>query len=190
MRGRGQVVAVNSGEVALAELGQRGGFVVVGKYPKVDPPGHHTVLHVVHRVGDVVGPVHRLSLQAGPVCGRAIAHPLRGGAVDVVEAELASMPIPRPRILGYRIQPGPGEIQANAMPLRVKNFRLQAGEYPEVLRVALEAAVGRRELVEGLLAVVPVRRVSDVVGQAGHVDEVGIAAQLDRDPPADLGDLQ
>jgi hypothetical protein len=28
------------------------------------------------------------------------------------------------------------------------------------------------------------------VGQAGHVDEVGIAAQLDRDPPADLGDLR
>ena len=76
------------------------------------------------------------------------------------------------------------------MPLHVKGFGLQAGQDPEVLRVALEAAVRRRELVESLLAVVPVRRMPDVVGQTGHVDQVGIAAQSDRHPPPDLGDLQ
>ena len=76
------------------------------------------------------------------------------------------------------------------MPLRVKDFGLQAGQDPEVLRISLEAAVRRRDLVESLLAVVPVRRVADVVGQTGHVDEVGIAAQPDRHPPPDLGDLQ
>src|SRR3984885_6905495 len=190
MRGGGQVVGTNGGEVALTELGQRGGFVVVGEYAEVDAPGDHPVLDVMHRVGDVVGPIHHLGLQAGPIRGCAVAHPLGGAAVDVVEAELASMPIPRPRVFGDRIQPGPSQIQADAMPLQVKNFGLQAGQDPEVLRISLEAAIRRRELVEGLLAVVAVRRVPDVVGQTGHVDEVGIAAQFDRHPPADLGDLQ
>src|SRR5277367_6161074 len=190
MRGGCQIVGTNGGEVALTELGQRGGFVVVGEHAEVDAPGDHPVLDVMHRVGDVVSPIHDLGLQAGPICGRAVAHPLGGAAVDVVEAELATMPIPRPRVFGDRIQPGPSQIQADAMPVQVKNFGLQAGQDPEVLRISLEAAIPRRELVEGLLAVVAVRRVPDVVGQTGHVDEVGIAAQFDRHPPADLGDLQ
>ena len=49
-------------------------------------------------------------------------------------------------------------------------------------------AVG--ELVQRALAVVAVRRMADVVGQAGHVDEVGIAAQPDRHAAADLRHLQ
>jgi hypothetical protein len=76
------------------------------------------------------------------------------------------------------------------MPLRIKDFGLQAGQDPEVLRITLKAAVRRRELIERLLAVVPVRRVPDVVGQSGHVDKVGVAAQPDRHPAPDLGDLQ
>ncbi len=74
--------------------------------------------------------------------------------------------------------------------LRVKDFGLQAGQDAEVLRVALEAAVFGGDLVEGAFAVVAVRRMPDVVGQPGHVDEVGIAAQTDGHAAADLGDLQ
>jgi hypothetical protein len=51
-----------AGEVALAELGQLDGFVVVGEHAKVDASGDHTVLDVVHRIGDVVGPIHDLGL--------------------------------------------------------------------------------------------------------------------------------
>src|SRR5271154_5452149 len=120
MRGGGQIVGTNGGEVALTELGQRGGFLVVGEHAEVDAPGDHPVLDVMHRVGDVVSPIHDLGLQAGPICGRAVAHPLGGAAVDVVEAELATMPIPRPRVFGDRIQPGPSQIQADAMPVQVK----------------------------------------------------------------------
>ena len=53
--------------------------VVVGEHPKVDAGGHHAVLNVVHRVGDVVGPVHDLGLQAQPLGRRAVSHPGRGG---------------------------------------------------------------------------------------------------------------
>ena len=74
--------------------------------------------------------------------------------------------------------------------LGVKDFRLQPGQDAEVLRVALEAAVLGGELVERPFTVVPVGRMPDVVGQPGHVDQVGIAAQPDGHPPADLGHLQ
>src|ERR1700722_2611695 len=144
----------------------------------------------MHRISDIVGPVHHLGFQTGPICRRAFAHPGGGVAVGVVKAELASMPTPRPRIFGDRIQPCPGHIQPDAMSLPVKDFGLQAGQNPEVLRISLKAAVRRRDLIERLLAVMPVRRMSDVVGQTGHIDEVGIAAQPDRHPPPDLGDLQ
>ena len=73
---------------------------------------------------------------------------------------------------------------------RVKDFRLQPGQNAEVLRIALEAAVFDGDLVERAFTVVAVRRMPDVVGQPGHVDEVGIAAETDGHPPADLGDLQ
>ncbi len=72
----------------------------------------------------------------------------------------------------------------------IKHFGLKAGQDPEILRVALEAAVRRGDLVERPLAVVPVRRVADVVGQPGQFDQIGVAAQPDRHPPPDLGHLQ
>ncbi len=74
--------------------------------------------------------------------------------------------------------------------LRIKDFRFQPGQNTEVLRVAFEAAVLGGELVEGPFTVVAVGRVPDVVGQPGHVDQVGIAAQTDGHSPADLGHLQ
>ncbi len=190
MRGRDQVGGAHPGEVALAHLGQRGGVVIVGEHPQVDPAGDDAVLHVMHRIGDIVGPVHHLGFQTGPICGRVFAHPGGGVAVEVVEAELASIRTPRPGIFGDRIQPRPGQVQSHAMPLLIKDFGLQAGQDPEVLRITLEAAVRRGELIERLFPVVAVRRVPDVVGQTGHVDKVGVAAQPDRHPPPDLGDLQ
>ena len=144
----------------------------------------------MHRIGDIVGPVHHLGFQTGPICRSVFAYPSGGVAVEIVKAELASIPTPRPGIFGDGIQTCPGQVQSNAMSLLIKNFGLQAGQDPEVLRITLEATVRRRELIERLLAVVPVRRVPDVVGQTGHVDKVGIAAQPDRHPSPDLGDLQ
>ena len=76
------------------------------------------------------------------------------------------------------------------MILRVKDFRLQPGQDAEVLRVALEAAVFGGHLVERPFTVMTVGRMADVVRQPGQVDQIGIAAQPDRHPAADLGHLQ
>ena len=107
-----------------------------------------------------------------------------------VEAELALLRPAPPRVLGHRVQRGPGQVQPRAAVLGAKDFGLEPGQDAEVLRVALEAAVLGGDLVEGALAVVAVRRMADVVSQAGHVDEVGIAAQPDRHAAADLRHLQ
>ena len=72
----------------------------------------------------------------------------------------------------------------------IKHFGLKAGQDPEILGVALEAAVLGGDLVERPLAVVPVGRVADVVGQPGQLDQVEVAAQPDRHSPPDLGHLQ
>ena len=51
----------------LAEPAQHRGGVIVGQHPHVDPAGDDAVLDVVHRVRDVVGPVHDLGLQTRAV---------------------------------------------------------------------------------------------------------------------------
>ena len=86
-----QVVGAQSRAHAagFAETAQLGGGVVVGQHPQVDPAGDHAVLDIVHRVRDVVGPVHHLGLQARPRCRRAGPHPVGGGSIVGVEAELA-----------------------------------------------------------------------------------------------------
>ena len=95
-----------------------------------------------------------------------------------------------PRVLRDRVQRRAGQVQPGATLLRVKDFGLEPGQDPEVLRIALEPAVRVGHLVQRALAVVPVRRVADVVRQTGHVDEIGVAAQPDRHAAADLGHLQ
>ena len=47
-----------------------------------------------------------------------------------------------------------------------------------------------RDLVQRRLAVVPERRVAEVVGEAGGVDDVGAAAERRAELAADLGDLE
>ena len=80
---------------------------------------------------------------------------------------------------------GAGEVQPAA-----RDLELEPGEDAQRLRVALEAAAGARELVEGAFAVVPERGVADVVGEPRGVDDVGVAAQVLGHPPPDLGHLE
>ena len=56
------------------------------------------------------------------------------------------------------------------------------------MRVALEATGCNG--VERVLAVVAVRRVADVVGQAGHFAQVGVQAEPGADTAGDLRDLE
>ncbi len=72
----------------------------------------------------------------------------------------------------------------------VDQLGLQPGEDPQGLCVALEATTTCGDFVEDLLAVVPEGRVADVVRQSGGLHHVWVAAQLNGDPAADLGDFQ
>ena len=76
------------------------------------------------------------------------------------------------------------------MALCIKDFGLKPGEDAEVLGVTLESPAGRREIVQSTLAVMPVGRMADVVGEAGQVHQIGITAQSDGHAATDLGHLQ
>ena len=67
---------------------------------------------------------------------------------------------------------------------------LQPGQQPERLGVALEAAAARAEVGQHPLAVVPERRVAEVVGERRRLDDVGLAAQRPRQVTRDLGHLE
>ena len=188
--GLDQLVGTHPGEFALPQLGQRARVIVVGEHAQVDAFGDDAVLDVVHRIGDVVGPVHHLCLQARAVRRRTQTHPGRGLVVLVVEPEFAFPVTARPRIFGDRVQGCSSQVQPSAIPLCVKYFGLKAGQDSEILRIALEAAMLSRDLVERLLAVVSIGRVSDVVGQAGQLDQIEVAAQPDCHPTPDLRHLQ
>ena len=71
-----------------------------------------------------------------------------------------------------------------------EDLRLQPGQQPQRLGVALEAADAVRHLVEGRFAVVAERRVAEVVAEAGGVHDVGVAAQRAAQFAAHLGDLE
>ena len=156
------------------------------------------VLDVVDGVADVVGQVHDLGLQAAAGGGGAGAHPLEDLPVVVVAAVLAGALALRaagpaafgPGVLGDGVEAGPGEVEARAAATGGQGLGLQAGQQPQGLGVALEAADGGGDDVEGLLPVVPVGRVAEVVGQARGVDDVGVAAQGLAEGASDLGHLQ
>ena len=79
--------------------------VGLAQEPRVEPPGGDGVLDVVHRVGDVVGPVHDLGLEAasaGP--GRPRGTTSKTVEVVVVDAELQRRrAAPSPRRHGYLV---------------------------------------------------------------------------------------
>jgi hypothetical protein len=125
-----------------------------------------SVLHVVDGIRHVIGPVHDLGFQAEPPVRGPVPDPRENLGVLRVDAVLAGA-IGKPRVLERRVQGGPGQVEAGP-----GDLRFQPGEQAQRLRVPLEPA----QLVERRLAVVAERAVADVVGQAGRVHQVGVAA--------------
>ena len=73
--------------------GNDDGFLLIrmGQPSEVDPAGADTVLDVMHGIGDVVGPIHDLGLQAAPAVGRAERpDPLEHRGVVGVHPEFAA----------------------------------------------------------------------------------------------------
>lgn len=93
------------------------------------------------------------------------------------------------RVLGGGVEGGTGEVEADGA-LGGEAFGLDAGEEPQRLGVAFEAAAVVGELVQRVFAVVAEGRVAEVVGEAGGLHEVGVAAEGCAQLPADLGALQ
>ena len=136
-------------------------------------------------VTDVVGQVHDLGLDAASALRRPLAHPCEDLGVIVVGGVLARTaparttrtPSPEPGVLGDGVETGPSEIDAHRATGLIKGLGLQAGEDPKGLGVSLEAPDLTGDDVECLLSVVPIGWMAQVVGQAGGVDDVGIASQ-------------
>ena len=95
-----------------------------------------------------------------------------------------------PRVLGAGVEGGARQVEPHRAVVGAERLRLQPGQQAEGLRVALEPAAVGAELGEHPLAVVPERRVAEVVRQRGGLDDVGLAAEGARQVPGDLGDLE
>jgi hypothetical protein len=198
--------------VLAGDGGNHGPFGLIVECFHGDEPGVEAVFQIVHGVRHVVRPVHDLGFQAAAAAGRVRPDPAEHGPVGLVGAVLGRQvqghvgghrrggrraggrPVGsrrrHPRVLEGGVQGGAGEVEARPLDLR-----LEPGEQPQRLRVALEAAAGESAVLAGQrgqrgLAVVTERRMADVVGQAGGVDQVGVAAEGGAKLAADLRALQ
>ncbi len=160
---------------------------------ELQPPRHDGVLDVVHGVRHVVGEVHDLCLQARPGVRRSAAQPVKRRCVVLVRAELGrdlrrvSAP---PWVLRRGVQARPRQVEPGAAAVWVHRLGLEPGEQPQRLGVALEPADAGGGLVQGPLAVVPERRVPEVVSEAGGVHDVLVAAHGRGELAPDLRHLE
>ena len=90
----------------------------------------------MNRVGDVVGPVHDLRLDALGSWDRAEPQPVEDLAVVFVEAELRVLGRARPRVLRRGVEGRAGQVQPDAATVGVDDLRLEAGQDAQALRVA------------------------------------------------------
>ena len=113
---------------------------------EVDPAADDAVLEVVHRVGDVVGEVHHLRLDAAPRSLDALAAASRRPA-GRPRRRRTCVPAAgtRPGVLGAGVEGGPRQVEPDRPAVGVRGLRLEPGQDAQRLGVALEAAaVGAR----------------------------------------------
>ena len=131
-------------------------------------------------------------LTAAATSRSARAQPDEGGGVIRVEAELAASArvgnalLLGPGVLAARVEARASQVEAIAAAAVRHHLGLEARQQSQRLRVALEAPDVGGPLVEGAFTVVTERRVAEVVGEAGGVDDVGAAAQRRTELAADL----
>ena len=113
----------------------------VGEVGELDPLGHDAVLDVVDAVGDIVGEVHDLGLDAGTTGGRLAAHPAEDRQVILVDPELVDgsrQPVTMPAagrgglrdgpwVLRRGVEGGAGEVETDAGAFRRRTTWPRAG---------------------------------------------------------------
>jgi hypothetical protein len=95
-----------------------------------------------------------------------------------------------PGVLGAGVERGPGQVEPDRMSGRVEGLGLEPGEQAQGLGVALEAAEVLAELGQDPLAVVPERRMAEVVGERRGLGDVGVAAKCAGQVAGHLGDFE
>jgi hypothetical protein len=71
--------------------------------------------------------------------------------------------------------------------LVVVDFGFQSGENAKCLSITLKAADVSGPEIQSGFAIVTKRRVTKVVGETGHVDQIGVYTKNRRQLPAHLG---
>ena len=85
---------------------------------------------------------------------------------------------------------GTGQVETRGPPVRTDHFGLESSQQAQRLRVALKATTCLGGIVEGVLAVVPERRMAEVVRQARGVYDIRVAADVLPHLPGDLRHLE
>src|SRR5699024_11868441 len=78
----------------------------------------------------------------------------------------------RPGVLRQGVEAGPGQVESGRTPVVGDDLRFDPGDQAQRLRIAFETADVLAQGVADRLPVVAERRVAEVVGQAGGVDDV------------------
>ena len=172
---------------------------------EVDLAGDGAVLDVVHGVGDVVGEVHDLRLDAAAPCRPAPdPDPVERRPVVVVHAELGALPGhavavdaarrgrvgDRPGVLRAGVERRPGQVEADRAPDASAVFASSRVSRRSVWALPSNPPQLGGEPVERPLAVVPERRVPEVVRERRGLGDVGVSAERAGEVARDLGDLE
>src|SRR5665647_408918 len=95
-----------------------------------------------------------------------------------------------PGILRDCVQARAGEVEPRGTAVSVHPLGLEAGQQAQRLGVALESADAGGDVVQRRLAVVPERRMSEVVRQTCGVNHVRVTPKRGAELTADLGNLE
>src|SRR5699024_5433204 len=108
----------------------------------------------------------------------------------VVELVGVTAATPGPGVLDGGVEGGPGEVESGPASFGIDDLALQPHQEAQALRVSLEASAVPGHLVQSSFPVVTEGWMSQVVGQAGRLHQVGVTTQRPTEFPADLGAFQ
>src|SRR5699024_424063 len=160
---------------------------------KLDTSGDTAVFDIVDGISKFIGPVHGLRFHRRFIIHVALAQPVKDMCVFIVGTVFAVDAAIRVRlgfgVLARGIEGRAGEIKAYGVPLIIDDLGLQAGKNAQGLCVAFKAAAFGGYFIKRVFTVVAIGRVPDVVGQPGHLTQVGIKAQAGANAAGNLGDF-